>query len=277
MPEQTPVPAVDPNAAPPAPAAVVVEPAKPAAPTPGSGNPPGWWQDRIDEMTRKNSALQRELEAEKAKQPVAPAATPPAPAAPARTVEPDRATIDARAMELMAVKEFNTACESVAAEGKKLFPETFEARITGMAQKLLDKNDQNSVIRYNTFLQAAIDTGEAAKILNELGGDVDKANQILRLPPTKMAIALAKMANELGDATPDLTQGGAGAGPRADAGGAALPKPVVPVGSRGRVHEEIDPSDPNRADKLSTDEWMKRRNAQAPLKRGSAQRRGATA
>jgi hypothetical protein len=42
----------------------------------------------------------------------------------------------------------------------------------------------------------------------------------------------------------------------------AAPKPVVPVGARGRTHDAVDPADVDRADRLTTAEWMRRREAQ---------------
>ncbi len=62
----------------------------------------------------------------------------------------------------------------------------------------------------------------------------------MALPPIKMAVELTKIASGQGR----------------QVSGAA--KPITPVGGRGASHDAIDPTDPERADKLSTAEWMKR-------------------
>lgn len=173
------------------------------------------------------------------------------------------ARVAQRAPELaaqMAVRQaFDAACNAVAAKGKELFPDDFNARV-GNIQRLRDVNDPQSAARYDYFLQAAIETGAGAEIIHALGEDMNEANRIINLSPVKMAVELTKLAAKV---TAD-DEGGGNPKP------SNLPKPITPVGDRGRSHEQIDPRDADRSDRLSTAEWMKRRNAQIEKDRKSA-------
>ena len=55
---------------------------------------------------------------------------------------------------------------------------------------------------YNLFLDTAIETGEGPRLLHELGSNLDEAFRILSLPPTKMAVELAKRAQKPGRWSP---------------------------------------------------------------------------
>jgi hypothetical protein len=80
----------------------------------------------------------------------------------------------------------------------------------------------------------------------ELGGDMAKASEMLELAaasPVKMALEVAKMSLVKGEPEPSKA-----------------PKPITPIGGKGSSLNEIAPSDPMRADKLSTAERMARRN-----------------
>lgn len=170
-------------------------------------------------------------------------------AAPAPASEAElEALVDQRAAERTAVAEFNRQCEEVATQGRAEFGEDeFNSRIRGPQglTSLIDPGDPQDVVRYNQLLIAAIETGEAAKLLHSLGGNLNEAARIMALSPVKMAVELTRMAAR---PVAELSQ---------------APKPIRPVATGGaRNHEAIDPTDTDRADRLSTGEWMRRREAQ---------------
>jgi hypothetical protein len=104
---------------------------------------------------------------------------------------------------------------------------------------------------FRALVEAVIATDEPHKLLFELGQDPDEAERLLRLSPAKMGVELGK---RLG--------GGAPARPRAT----GAPKPITPISQRGRSHDPIAASDPERADRLSTEAWMKRREEELASK-----------
>lgn len=161
-----------------------------------------------------------------------------------------------RARELAITHEFNRRCDEVAVLGRSSFGENnFNERISNL-QKLVDANDPSSVQAYNLFLSAAIDTGEAAKLLHSLGSDLDEAQRIMSLPGTRMAVELMKRAM-----TPEVQVSNA-------------PRPITPVGGRGVSHEAISPDDPDRSDHLSVQEWMRRREMQVSERNQARVRNG---
>ncbi len=187
------------------------------------------WRDRrIAQLT----ARLREAEA-KAKEQGAP------PAAPSVDVE---SLANARANEIAAAQRFNDQCNEVAKQGKQSYND-FDSRVGALTQ-LVDRNDPASIGAYNQFLSAAIETGEAARLIYELGGDLNEASRIMSLSPTKMGVELGRKAAS------------------AEAQISKTPRPITPVGGRGPAHEAIDPTDSERADRLSTRAWMERREAQ---------------
>jgi hypothetical protein len=157
------------------------------------------------------------------------------------------------------LNEFNRACNEAADVGRKTFGEAqFNGRIAELT-KLVNGQDVNEVQRYNTFISAALETGEAPKIIHALGGDLNEASRIMALPPVKMGIELAKLAAKI--ETP-VAEGG-------DAVTRA-PKPITPIGSRHVSAADIDPNDKDRADLLPTAEWMRKREAAVAKSRASA-------
>jgi len=189
-----------------------------------------WRDKRIATLTRRLRELQEQRQQPQPNQP--------------QPQQFDQSTIEARARELANVQEFNRRCDETALAGRATFGETeFNGRI-GNLQKLVDNSDQQSVNAYNALLQAALDTGEPAKVLHDLGGDMNEAQRILSLPATRMAVELTKRAFNAN--SQQVSQ---------------APKPIQPVGVRGN-HQSITPDDPDRADHLSTQEWMRRREQQ---------------
>lgn len=200
-----------------------------------------WRDKRIATLTKRLRELQ-----EARVQPVAqvPQAQPP---------QITQQQIEARATELAQIQEFNRRCDETAVLGRQAFGEAeFNGRI-GNLQKLVDQSDPASTNAYNSLLMAALETGEAAKVLHELGGDMNEAQRILALQPTRMAVELTKRALSTANQVSNA------------------PKPIQPVGIRGN-HQAITPDDPDRADHLSTTEWMRRREAQI-VERAASNRR----
>ncbi len=146
--------------------------------------------------------------------------------------------VQTEAARVASEAEFNRACNDTAAAGRLAFPD-FDTR-TAELKRIVTVNDPSSQRAYYDMLSAAIETGDGPKILHTLGGDLNEAARIMALPPIKMAVELTKIASGQGR----------------QVSGAA--KPITPVGGRGASHDAIDPTDPERADKLSTAEWMKR-------------------
>jgi hypothetical protein len=176
------------------------------------------------------------------------AGTAPDPAAFEQAVE--RAA-EAKAVTKAAQMAFNEACNTVATQGREAFQD-FDSSVKNL-KGLVDTTSASETAAYNSFLFAAIETGEAPKLLYELGKDPDEAMRIMSLPSVKMGIELAKRA--------------LGAGASQNVSNAL--KPITPVGRTGRTATvEIAPSDPTRADNLSTAEWMARREKEVLAARG---------
>jgi len=155
---------------------------------------------------------------------------------------------DQKAAAIAAAQSFNERCNAAAIAGRAAFPD-FNTRL-GELTKLVDRQDQESVGTYNRFLQAALETGQAPKVIHALGGDLNEAARIMALPPAAQGVALARLA----DKEPEPVS--------------RVPKPITPVGGRGAAATEIDPRDPERADNLTTDAWMERRAAQIAARPG---------
>lgn len=214
-------------------------PAPAAAPAPAAvqAAPKKDWKDaRIAELTAKAAKLRDEL----ASKTIAPA--------PGESQADFDARVETRAAELVAQTsaqtEFTRQCNAVAAEGRVKFPD-FDARLKEIG-RTVDANDQAEVGRYWSMIAAANETGQAAAVLHELGGDVERARAIMALPALKMAVELTKLAATL--VAPQEPS-------RVD-------RPIKPLGSNGIHFEGMKPDDPDASDKLPVDEWMKRREAQ---------------
>lgn len=160
-----------------------------------------------------------------------------------------------RAGGLAAQAAFNQACNDVALQARKEYPD-FDARL-GELRRLVDPSDAASVAGYNRFLAVAIETGEAPRILHELGGDLNEAARVLSLPEAKMGIELTKLVMT------DPKQV------------SSAPKPLTPLRGQNAAHATIDPTDAARSDSLSSTEWHRRRQAQEDAKfasRGGARK-----
>lgn len=219
--------------------------AQPASP------PADWRQARIDKLTGQLRETQRALAAEQQRNQAGQGQSPPAPGQqtpPPGAVDIERMANE-RAGQIAAQRVFDEACNAVAAEGAKANPD-FQARINSL-RGLVNPQDANEAASYSALLAAAIDNGptEAARILHHLGGDLTEAQRILSLPPMKIAVEITKLAMTAPEKLSSVS------------------KPITPVaGGRQGPHTQVDPSDPERSDNLSTAEWMRRRNEQTTRK-----------
>lgn len=232
----------------PAPAAASADSQPDPAPTPDPDPKPApqaggdeWWRRRIDKLTAKNKSLETELAAAKQAQPQPgqPAGAPPGP--------DFQSAVQAEAQRLAEADRFNRQCAEIADAGKAAFGDEQFNRSVSALVGMIDRSDAGEVAAYRGLIEAAAATGEAPRIIHLLGSDPNEAARIMALPPARMGVELAKMAA----AKPDRTVTGA-------------PRPAaVPRGSggAGAPHSAIDPGDPERADRLSTAEWMARREA----------------
>ena len=221
-----------------------VEPAAEPEPEPKPQPAPNGVVKRIDQLTREKYELQDRLqkaETERARmesqlklnkvlkldgdQPSLPADL--------------DAEIERRAKEKLKVEmaqqaevAFNNECNKIAAQGKTQFNDFDESlanintRLGGMSRE---------------FMEALIESGKGAEIINTLGKDWEKATEILAMPPIKQAVAVAKLAAQFDrPASTALSK---------------APAPIEPkVGGRAKAEPRLD--DPN----LSMAEWAKLRS-----------------
>lgn len=239
--ESDPTPEDPPAPAEPAPEAVPEAPPTDAATAAAAAAPPPAASDWKDKRIARLTALLHEAREQK-KVENAPPAPDGAPLDP--TADFDRRVAEA-AREQVELSRFNDECSKIADKGNATFGAEFKTRVASL-QKLINQNDPREVGQYTAFLRAAIKTGEGHRLIHDLGADLNKANDILNLDETSMAIELTKMAL---------------AKPAADPV-SELPRPVKPIAGTQGAQKQIDPTDPSRSHELSTAEWMRRREAQ---------------
>jgi hypothetical protein len=152
------------------------------------------------------------------------------------------AEINNRAMNIAANQDFNRRCNEVAEVGRRNYAD-FDSKVQSLVG-LVDANDPQSVFTYNEFLQAAIETGEASRLIHILGGDLDEASRILSMTPRRMTVELTRMAAK---PVQELSR---------------TPRPINPAPTNGMGQRtSASPDDPG-SDSMSTEEWMRRRNEQ---------------
>lgn len=205
------------------------------------------WRDRrIAQLTAKLAGFRQASPAAPAA-PVADSAAPPV-----YTAE----DVNAAAARMVAQQRFVDSCNEAARAGRTTYPNEFDARL-GQLKQLVDGNDPAETAAYNTLLGALIETGEAPRLLYELGGDPNNAAKLLGMAaqsPVKLAVELTKMAMKKGEAEPSRA-----------------PKPITPIQS-SITRNPIDPTDAAKSDQLSTREWIKRREADVAAKQKAGAR-----
>lgn len=126
-----------------------------------------------------------------------------------------------RAAALASQNAFNSECNKIYEQGKKEF---------GDFQKTVDAFGEIGGLSA-PLVQAAIEAGDAHKVLHWLGSNLDEAERISNLDPARMGAAVAKVATKLNK--PKQVS--------------KAPAPIKPVSSS-----------PGRSDEnLSLDEWMR--------------------
>ena len=133
---------------------------------------------RFASLTAKNAALLAEVEKlQKFVPKPEPGAEP--------TPEDRQREVEKRAVELVKAQRFNEEANRVAADGKKEFADFDQAM--GTLWTTLGKFDPELV-------EAALEAGDAHKVLYKLAQDSDEAERIAGLSPGRMGAALAKLA-----------------------------------------------------------------------------------
>ncbi len=249
LPQKFFAPAEDPPADPPVTPPVeppVTPPADPPADPPivPPVVPPAtdWKDKRIAELTAK-------LNNERAAKAAAPAPVAPAPAG--ESPEAIQARIDAaanaKAVELAAMADWNNRCNAVAEQGQKEYKD-FGDRLKAV-QGVANFADPVEFAQFNSVIQAAMETGEAHKLIHALGETPGEVKRLMLLSPMKMAMEMATRAAKIGAGPPAEDPSGLG-------------EPIEPLGSRGKHYDGLDPKTPNGV-KLPIGEWMKQREKQA--------------
>lgn len=222
---------------------VKVEAKVEAKPAPEPAPKKDWREDRIATLTAKlneerdkNAAL-----AAAAKAPPVPAPAPQAGESPAEF----EARVQRRAAQIAQQEAFNTKSDAIATAARETYGASeFNARLTNI-QSTINQRDPIEVQAYARLMATALDTDDPGKVIFLLGEDPSRAANVLAMSPTKMALEVAKLAIA---EPPEVSR---------------APKPLTLVEANGQADRiEIDPSDPTRADKLSTKEWMARRAKQ---------------
>ena len=212
----------------PAPAPAVIEPPAPAKPVKKE-----WQVERIAELTAKLHAAKADLTSLQS-------AKPAGEAGPSES-EIER-MVEQRASAKASQDAFTKACMDTAELGRQKFPDFGEK--VNLLKQLNDENDPVRNAKYAQFIAAAIETGEGAKVIHTLGGDLDEAARIMGMSPTRIGVELTKLALA-NDELPSTA-----------------PKPITPLGSKSASFAHADPSDPVKADSMDIATWMQRRNEQ---------------
>jgi hypothetical protein len=229
------------------------EAAPPEVVLPAATPPVAWQEKRIAKLTARHKeneqtikGLREELEALKVGKPEG----------------LDEAEIsrraDERAKELATAKAWNDSCEKILKAGHQRFGEADFAKRIAESVRVINPNDQQELGKYNQFIAQLIEMEVAGpeQVIFDLWGDPANAARVLDLSPAKMAVEIQKMATKPAQGEEEV-----------------LPKPIKPITRAGGARQEIDPADKEQADRLSTAEWMRRREAQVEKARANGSRR----
>ena len=236
-PPEAPVVAPPPEAEAPAPASVdgegeVLGKASPS-PSDSESRPPQGLLDRIGQLTRQKRELEERLQAIEAPQQYYEA--PPQ----AGGVDPKQIQMEIyrQAQELSKQNEWKNTTDKIWNEGLSKYGD-WAPQLNNMAQILGGIP--------TTLTEAAIESGSPHEVLYHLAKNVDEAARIALLPPTRQAVAVAKLAQNV-NAPRRVT---------------AAPPPISPkVQGIGSAPASLD--DPN----ISMEEWARLRNEQAANRR----------
>ena len=171
-------------------------------------------------------------------------------------------------------REFDQKCNASVEEGRKVHSDFNEVVLRDLRNlsPVFDPVAQAPSLP-RTLIEAALETGEAHEVLYALGKDTKEAERIMRLPPIKQAVEVAKFHSKIVAARQDdvTGEGEENAGEEAET---AAPLPNVsrapaPVRSgtgraTGTVRQAFDVSDTNKS---SMSEWMKKRQDEVAKKK----------
>lgn len=133
----------------------------------------------------------------------------------------------------LAQQTFNAKCNDVEDKGSKAFGAKWGAAKAQLA--ILDDEGRIPL----DLLTTALETDDPAKVLFELGSDIEKATEFMAMTPLRRAIAMAKIAEP--KAAP----------PRKES---KAPPPVDPIGGKGS-------GDDRPSDRDSDEEWNRKEEA----------------
>lgn len=236
------------------------QPLAPEAPPAPVEEPRQDWRDRRlaeqQQRLRERNARIQELEAQLAAQGQTPAqpGTQPQYGQPGQ-YQPTGAPpgdlqkqINEAAAQMAAAQEFTRRCNDVADQGRRVY-NNFDNRVTRLVG-LVDATDRTQVEQYNSFLKACMQTGQASRLIYELGGDLDEAARIMAMDAVGMTYELTRMSMRTGTEA------------------SAAPRPLNPVATAAQSNRTmVQPDDPDTADTLNIEEWMRRRDEQILTRR----------
>jgi hypothetical protein len=203
---------------------------------------PKWVQRRIDELTRRRHEAERK--AQELADRLSRFNQGPGESGEGAQAEAEQAIrqenpalsqeqVRAEAQRIVSEQQFNNDCNAAFEAGASKFPD-FEKTV----QKF-----QNLGGLPQDFITDALSAGNAHLTLYHLGRNLDEADRVMSLPPRQRMAALARLSDKLAAPPPPKPISRA-------------PAPIEPVNGAGRPSAlNTDP------DALSTEEWMRRRNA----------------
>lgn len=162
-----------------------------------------------------HKARQKEQEADKLRQELARLRGERGPETPDAQVE---RLANERAEQIATQKQFNAQCTEVANAGNKAYPD-FRAKMQAMWDGI------NGGYVAVPLVEAALEAGNAHAVLHWLGSNLDEAERIAALPPSRQGAAVAKIAAKI--AAPKVTASKA-------------PPPIKPIVGRGKAEPNLE-------------------------------------
>lgn len=142
-------------------------------------------EKRIARLTARNYAIQRERDELEARLAALERAARPADKQDEPTPADFHRSVREEAEKLVKAETFNRECDRVAELGAKEFPD-FNSAIGSLWPMLGGFKPD--------LVEAALEAGNAHKVLYALSQDPDEAERIAKLPPNRMGAAIAKLA-----------------------------------------------------------------------------------
>lgn len=190
-----------------------------------------WFERRIDEVTaarreaeRERDALRAMLQQRDPAQQQQPSAQQPQPQA-----QPDPYKL---AEEIAQRRSLDEAANRTFEAGVNSHGEAFVTAVRTL-QQVTDLSQKPD------FIEAVTSLPNAADVYFHLGSNPDEAAHVLRLPPVRMAMELARLSAAVGKPKP----------------ASKASAPITPVGRSSTPSSDL-------TDDMPIDEWMKRRQAQ---------------